>query len=242
MISHEALRRLRTTRAFVLDLDGTLVLGDPDSTNMRALPGAVELVQLLQAHDRSFVVLTNGTNKTTAQYAAEMRTAGFPVTGRHVLTPVESAVAVFRHRRHRKVMVLSTRSAATGLRRAGLDVVPAVGQPEGVDAVFVGWFRQVRFQHIEAACHAVWGGARLYSASQSLFFATAKGKTLGTSRAISAAIHDLTGRRVEVVGKPSALALAAAAEHLAPTRRSSPSSATTPSSRSRWPCTREPSP
>src|SRR5262249_6516599 len=67
---------------------------------------------------------------------------------------------------------------------------------------------------VEAACEAVWQGALLYSCSQSVFFATAGGKALGTSRAISAMIRSITGCRVEVVGKPSLHALRSAARRL----------------------------
>jgi hypothetical protein len=54
----------------------------------------------------------------------------------------------------------------------------------------------------------------LYSCSQSLFFATAEGRALGTSRAISAMITSVTGREVEIVGKPSLHALRCAADRL----------------------------
>ena len=57
-------------------------------------------------------------------------------------------------------------------------------------------------------------GADFYSASQSLFFATAEGKSLGTSRAISAVVTDITGCGVTVVGKPSLEALPTAARRL----------------------------
>jgi NagD protein len=61
----------------------------------------------------------------------------------------------------------------------------------------------------------VWNGAKLYSASQALFFATAEGPVLGTSRAISAMISSLTGVRTTIVGKPSLHALRCAAQPLA---------------------------
>jgi NagD protein len=78
-----------------------------------------------------------------------------------------------------------------------------------------GWFRQeLTFDALEAACFAVFGGAAFYSASQSLFFATAEGRSLGTSRAISAVVRDVTGCDVTVVGKPSLPALEAAARRL----------------------------
>jgi 4-nitrophenyl phosphatase len=67
---------------------------------------------------------------------------------------------------------------------------------------------------LEAACQAVWGGAELYSCSQTPFFAVTGGRALGTSRAISAMIRSLTGCRLRVVGKPSLDALRAAADRL----------------------------
>jgi ribonucleotide monophosphatase NagD (HAD superfamily) len=67
---------------------------------------------------------------------------------------------------------------------------------------------------LEAAVHAVWGGAALYSASQTPFFAAAGGRALGTSRAICAMITSLTGCRLTVTGKPSLDALRAAAARL----------------------------
>jgi 4-nitrophenyl phosphatase len=67
---------------------------------------------------------------------------------------------------------------------------------------------------LEAACHAVWGGAAVYTSSLSMFFATAQGRAIGTSRAISAMIRSLTGCRVQVVGKPSLQALRSAAGRL----------------------------
>src|ERR1700746_405349 len=56
---------------------------------------------------------------------------------------------------------------------------------------------------LEAACQAVWGGAELYSCSQTPFFAVAGGRALGTSRAISAMIRSLTGCGLLWVGTPS---------------------------------------
>ena len=83
-----------------------------------------------------------------------------------------------------------------------------------MDAVFVGWFREFTMSHLEAACHAVWSGAALYSASETPFFAAAGGRALGTSRAISAMIRSVTGCRLTVTGKPSLDALRAAATRL----------------------------
>ncbi len=85
--------------------------------------------------------------------------------------------------------------------------------------MLAGWYREFSMDALEAACDAVWQGARLYSCSQSVFFATVDGRALGTSRAITAMIRSITGCRVEIAGKPSQHALGTAARRLGLRRR-----------------------
>ncbi|RBY83912.1 haloacid dehalogenase [Geodermatophilus sp. TF02-6] len=195
-------------------MDGTLVLGDRDNRGLRALPGAVEFVRLLVERDLRFCVFTNGTVKTPTQCADALQQAGLPVPDDAVLTPATAAVEVFRRRGHRRVVVLGGKGVTEPLEAAGIETLPPLPGTTA-DAVFAGWYRQeLTFEALEAACFAVLEGATFYSASQSPFFATAEGRTLGTSRAISAVVRDITGCRVTVVGKPSLQALRAAARHL----------------------------
>jgi 4-nitrophenyl phosphatase len=208
------LDRLRRVRGFVLDMDGTLVLGDRNNRGLRPLPGAVEFMRLLLDRGLRFCVFTNGTAKTPRQCADALQQAGFPVPDDAVLTPATSAVEIFRRRGHRRVMVLGGKGITEPLEAAGIETLPPL-RGATVDAVFAGWYRQeLTFEALEAACFAVFDGAKFYSASQSLFFATAEGRTLGTSRAISAVVRDVTGARVTVVGKPALQALQASARHV----------------------------
>lgn len=211
--SGETLRRLRQVEGFVFDMDGTLVLGDRQNQGLRALPGAVELTQALDRRGIPFAVFTNGTTRPPVAYAQTLRALGIPVSDSNMLTPASAAIAHFTDAGHRRIMVLGGEGLAEPLRTTGFDTVPRV-RGSGADAVLAGWFREVTFTDLEAACDAVWHGARFYSSSASRFFATATGRTLGTSRIISAAVHDATDVQVEVVGKPSRHALNAAAARL----------------------------
>jgi 4-nitrophenyl phosphatase len=206
--------RLRAARGFVFDLDGTLVLGDRNNQGLAPLPGAVEMLRWVAGRGIPFAVFTNGTTKTPQQLAQALRAIGFELPDDAVLTPASSAAAVFTRRGYRRVLVLGGEGVAEPLRAAGLDVVLPNGRPAEVDAVLAGWFPGFTLPVLEGACHAVWAGARLYSCSQSLFFATASGRGIGTSRAISAMIGSLTGARTQLVGKPSRAALSTAARRL----------------------------
>ncbi len=207
--------RLRAARGFVFDLDGTLVLGDRRNLGLAPLPGALEITRWAARQRRPFVVYTNGTTKTPQELARTLRGIGFDLADDAVMTPASSAVTVLARRGHRRVLVLGGDGLAVPLRDAGLEVVPAAadGKPRA-DAVLAGWYPEFTMAALEAACDAVWGGAEVYSASQSMFFATAQGRAIGTSRAISAMLRSLTGCRVRLVGKPSLDALRSAARRL----------------------------
>ncbi|EHR51391.1 putative sugar phosphatase of HAD superfamily [Saccharomonospora marina XMU15] len=204
---------LDRVKGFLFDLDGTLVLGDRRNNGLRPLPGALELIDWLRRREVPFVVFTNGTTRTAGGYAKLLAELGFGFGDDEVLTPASSAVEVLLRRGQRRVVVLGGDGLADPLRDAGIEVLPPRGRPTA-DAVLVGWYREFTMDTVEAACHAVWQGASLYSASQSVFFASADGKALGTSRLLCAAISSVTGARVTVVGKPSAHALRAACHRL----------------------------
>jgi 4-nitrophenyl phosphatase len=215
-VTADARERLRRARGFIFDMDGTLVLGDRVNHGLRPLPGAAQMLDWVRGRGLPYVVFTNGTNRAPAHFASVLREAGLAVPDEVMMTPASSAVVMFTERKFSRVMVLGGEGLAGPLREAGIEVVPPSVEPSVafVDAVFVGWFPEFTMPALEAACGAVWAGARLFSASQTPFFASANGRALGTSRAISAMITSLTGCRLTVTGKPSLDALRAAAARL----------------------------
>jgi 4-nitrophenyl phosphatase len=213
-VAAQVLERLRGSRGFVFDMDGTLVLGDKRNAGLRALPGAIEFTRELARRAIPFVILTNGTVRTPEQYAAKLRALGFALEDKAVLTPVSVAGEYFARRGMRRVLVLGGEGITTPLRAAGLTARLPSERRSDVDAIFIGWYREFGIEDLELACEAAWAGARLYTASLAPFYATAEGRALGTSRAIAAMITSLTGRRATVLGKPALQALRVAARRL----------------------------
>jgi 4-nitrophenyl phosphatase len=219
-VSDEVRTRLRNAGGFIFDMDGTLVLGDRVNHGLRPLPGAIAMLAWARSRGLPYVVFTNGTNRAPAHFARVLRDEGLDVPDDIMMTPASSAVVMFAKRGFKRVMVLGVSGLIDPLREAGIEVVlPGAAASDGrpaptVDAVFVGWFREFTMDHLEAACHAVWAGAELYSASETPFFASAGGRALGTSRAISAMIRSITGCGLTITGKPSLEALRAAANRL----------------------------
>ncbi|MFF9778658.1 HAD-IIA family hydrolase [Streptomyces sp. NPDC013978] len=205
--------RLRNVRGIVFDLDGTLVLGDRRNHGLTPLPGALDVTAALTARGLPWLTFTNGTTRTPEAYAETLRGLGFDLPDDAMLTPATSAVDHFLATGCRSVVVLGGEGLKEPLRNAGIEVVAPKGKPKA-DAVLVGWYREFTMDDLEAACHAVFAGATLYSSSQSVFFASAEGRALGTSRAICAMISSVTGVTEHIVGKPSMIALRCAAGRL----------------------------
>ena len=87
---------------------------------------------------------------------------------------------------------------------AGIDTcVAADAQSTAVDAVYVGWHPECGMKDIEAACNAIFAGAKLYVASDVPFFATRNGRSIGYSFAIVGAIRRVTRAPMTLTGKPS---------------------------------------
>ncbi|MDH4189034.1 MAG: HAD hydrolase-like protein [Betaproteobacteria bacterium] len=207
-------KRLAKVRGFVFDIDGTLALTDRATRGHRALPGASGLLAELRARGTRFAAYTNGTLHTPRHTAASLRGAGLDLRDEELLTPASVAADYFVAKRLRRVLVLGGEGVWGPLREAGIDVVVSPENSEGLDAVLVGWHPRFGFDDLDAACKAVWAGAKLYTVSNAPYFATTEGRSLGVSGAISAAITSVTRKRALVLGKPSTLGLRTAARLL----------------------------
>jgi 4-nitrophenyl phosphatase len=214
-VSNAILDRLHAVKGFVFDMDGTLILGDKINNNMIPLPGAIDFIKLLKQQNIPYVVMTNGTVRSPSDYIEVLSAAGIPMDSTTMMTPSSVAADYFVQQGMKRIMVLGCPGVWQPLVDLGLEVVLS-SKPDGkpVDAVYIGWYREFCFADLEAACHAVWAGAGLYTASDVPFFATAQGPAIGTSCAIAAALVPLTKKHAEVLGKPSQFALHCAARRL----------------------------
>ena len=212
---------LGPVEGFMFDLDGTLLLSDRSLDGYRLLPGAVEILCELQTRGIPFVVLTNGTAYPVAEQAPKLRALGLPISDQALLTPNTVTADLMPKRGVKRALVLGLPGVGQPLAEAGIETVfPGQDRAHDVQAVYVGWHPGCAMKDIEAACKAIWNGAELYVASDVPFFATADGKTMGYSYAITAAVRKITRAPMILTGKPSLHALKLVAKRLGiPMRR-----------------------
>ena len=190
-------------RAAVFDIDGTLALMDKDKGSYVALPGAAEAINQLTARGMPVVAYTNGTFFPPEHYYAPLGAAGLHLQPGHILTPATVAARQLVRLGHKRVMLIGADGTRVPLQQAGIEIVEAVAGAPEVEAVLLAWTKDFYSSQLEAAALAVWGGAKLYATSVAPYFAGAKGKLMGVSGAMAAAINNATGAKATVFGKPS---------------------------------------
>jgi 4-nitrophenyl phosphatase len=192
----------------MFDLDGTLVLGDRTGKSYDVLPGAVEVLTRLRDRGVPYVVLTNGSAHPPAVQAPRLRAVGLPVDDAQMMTPSSVAAEVLARRGVKRALILGCPGVGHALKEQGIEIT-FTGEPdcERVEAVYIGWHPDCGMKDIEAACNAIWAGAKMYVASDVPFFAARGGRMIGYSYAIVGAVRRMTKAPAIITGKPSLFAL-----------------------------------
>jgi 4-nitrophenyl phosphatase len=200
---------LNAARAFVFDVDGTLVLSDDPNAGggMLPLPGAADLLSELRRMGRPFACLTNGTGQVPAAQAARLRAVGLDVRDDELVTPAVIAAAyIARQAPGANVLAFGNEGLLEPLRRAEI-ALASLDEAERASVVLIGADPEFTYDKLTAACRALWGGATLLVTSMAPWFASRRGRMPSTSGAIAAGITHVTGIQPIVVGKPSRVAM-----------------------------------
>ncbi|MBG0788166.1 MAG: HAD family hydrolase, partial [Anaerolineaceae bacterium] len=81
-------RRLEDIQCFLMDMDGTIYLGN------QLLPGAREWLALLDANGIAYTFLTNNSSRSRVEYAQKLQRLGLPVPEEKIFTSGE-ATAIY---------------------------------------------------------------------------------------------------------------------------------------------------
>lgn len=176
----------------LLDMDGVIMM------SWRALPGAVETLARLRAAGLPLRLLTNTTEKTGAEIAAELRRIGFDVTADEVLTAAAAAAAYLRaeHPGARVFLLGDGRPAdLEGVDLVGLNDAPDVILLSGSDPSFT-------FETFNRVYRVLLGGAALVAMHRNLAWMTDEGIRLDAG-AYLYGLERALGREAVVAGKPS---------------------------------------
>lgn len=185
----------RIFSGYVLDLDGTVYLGDA------LLPGAQRTVEALRAAGSRIVFLSNKPLETRADYAAKLTRLGIPTAPDEVINSSWVLTRwLEREAPGATLFVIGEPPLLDELRAAGFYLSE---QPDEVDFVVASFDRTFDYRKLQIAFDAVRAGAR-FIATNADRYCPVPGGGLPDAAAVIGAIEGCTGKPVEVVvGKPS---------------------------------------
>ena len=186
--------------AFLFDLDGVLYRGS------EPVPGAAAAVGALRALGKGLAFLTNNSARTPDEVAVHLGTVGVSARPEEVETSALSTAGLLREGSVATAYVVGERGLRDAITAAGIRLVDEEVREDGldVDAVVVGWDRDVDYRKLRIASVAVQRGARLIASNADPSYPAPGGVAWPGAGAILAAIEATTGVRADVVGKPNA--------------------------------------
>jgi 4-nitrophenyl phosphatase len=200
--------RLRSAKAFVFDMDGVLYRGDAP------LPGVNDLLNALALREQRYMLATNNSMATPADYVAKLAAMGIEVPESSILT---SAMAT-------RDYLLATLTPDAGIFVIGMPALrdqlfrgtafhPVQYGEEVPAAVVVGLDKAFTYEKLAMANEAIRAGAHFVATNADATLPTESGLVPG-SGSLVAAVATASAELPTVIGKPEPLILEMALERL----------------------------
>ena len=185
--------KLLRCRLFVLDMDGTLYLGD------EVFEGAVDFIRTLEQTGRHYIYLTNNSSRAGEDYIPRLRAMGFPCTEENVFSS-GMATAMYLNAHHPGASVCLVGNAA--LRRE-LESFGIVTDSETADIVVAGFDTELTFAKLDRAVHYLRRGAPFIACNPDYVCPMPAGEVLPDCGSICALLTAASGRTPTYIGKPN---------------------------------------
>ncbi len=190
---YENRQRLLGCKLFLLDMDGTLYLGD------EVFPGAIELIHTLEKTGRHYIYLTNNSSRAGSDYIVRLKRLGFPCEEENVFT-AGMATGLYLQQQHpgEKVCVVGTKAFRKELESYGVQIAESEAP-----VVCVGFDTELVYRELECAVDCLRNGASFIAANPDWVCPMPAGKVLPDCGSICALLTAATGKKPMYIGKPN---------------------------------------
>ena len=185
---------LADKKLFLLDMDGTLYLGD------RLFDGAAEFLQAVRRRGGRYLFLTNNSSRGTDAYIAKLAHMGIAAQPEDLLSSADATIAYLQKTYADALYyVCGTRSLKDQLRAAGLRVTDTL--TEDITVLLLGYDTELTYQKLEDCCILLGRNVDYIATHPDLVCPTRYGFAPDCGSVIEM-LHTACGRRPKVLGKP----------------------------------------
>ena len=187
------LKDLLGARLFLLDMDGTLYLGDD------VFPGAVDFIHTLADTGRQYIYLTNNSSRAGTDYITRLRRLGFPCEAENVFTSgMATALYLNQHYAGKPVYLVGTQAFRRELLSYGIPLVE-----EGAEIVVAGFDTELVHEKLDKAVHFLRRGAHFIAANPDWVCPMPADEVLPDCGSICALLTASSGKEPTYIGKPN---------------------------------------
>jgi len=184
--------RLCQIKCFLLDMDGTIYLGD------KLLPRAKEFIEYLRVSDRNFLFLTNNSSKDKESYANKLNHLGVICNADDILTSGEATCSYLKLLKlSARVFLMGTPELEKEFKKWGF-----VLTDEKPDYVVLGFDKTLTYEKLSTACTLIRNGVPFIATHPDFNCPTENGY-IPDCGAMIEFIKAATGVLPKVIGKPN---------------------------------------
>ena len=188
-----AAEKLADIGCFLLDMDGTIYLGE------KLLPGAHRFLDLLEQKKIPYLFLTNNSSKNGLQYVRKLQRLGISTTVEHIFTSGEAtAIYLNKLKPGARIYLVGTPDLAEEMTRHGFTVAD-----EEIDYAVLGFDTTLTYEKLVRLCDFVRAG-KPYIATHPDLNCPVENGFIPDIGSMIALVKTSTGREPDViVGKPN---------------------------------------
>lgn len=187
------MKKLSDVKLFVLDMDGTIYLGD------RLFPYTLDFLRRVEETGRDFCFFTNNSSKNRQAYLEKLSRMGIHVPPEKML--ISNGVILDWLRENRpgqSAYVVGTPALVEDFQAAGVAL-----SDTSPDYVVLGFDTTLTYNKIRLACDFIRAGAPVYGANPDWNCPVEGGGFIPDCGSIAALVKASTGVQCEFFGKPS---------------------------------------
>lgn len=184
---------LHESKLFLLDMDGTLYLGD------EVFDGAVDFIHTLEKLGKKYIYLTNNSSRAGVDYITRLIRLGFPCLEENVFTS-GMATGMYLNQNYpgARVYLVGTQAFRRELLSYGINLVE-----ENADIVVAGFDTELVYEKLNKACHFLRRGAVFIAANPDWVCPMPDDEVLPDCGSICALLTASSGVKPEYIGKPN---------------------------------------
>ena len=185
---------LRHKKLFLLDMDGTIYLGD------RLFPCALPFLGQVERMGAQYMFLTNNSSKSAALYLEKLARMHIPVPPGHLLTSTH-ATAAHLHKAYgnQPIYASGTQAFVRELSDLGIHVTDDIEAP--IAALVMGFDTELDFHKLDTMCLLLGKGLDYIATNPDLVCPTEYGYVPDCG-SVAQMLKNATGREPLFIGKP----------------------------------------